>query len=598
MRAIRLVLLLIALCALPAHAHDEGAHASAGAPVPTYWPGPGLSGSWYDPGRNGEGFVLEVLADGRFLMNWFTYPATGEAGDQAWMIGISQQVEGNRVVFPEVYRALGGRWGDAFDPAAIRNELWGALEMEFQDCATLTVRYTGPAGYGSGELQLVRLTELDELACTGTRSLTASGGRALDGLRDHSGAWYVPSRSGEGWYVEELPGDRTLAYWFTFDPQGRQAFILGVGQRVGDEVELEGTLMTRGARFGADFDPADVEHVPFGQMRIRFTSCNAMEVTYASSIAGYGSGTRSAVRLSQLASSHCIDATPQALGQVQWSEAAPMPAPAQSELDATVLDGRLYALGGYGDPRGFKRYDPTSNQWTVLAPLPAGRDHLSTFAIDGGVYYTGGEPNGGGVTGVSGFRYDVASAQWEERPELPFNFGSRATVLNGQVYIGTESGGLWQYDPRQRTKRYLEGPLPAIARDHAQVQAYLGEIWVMGGRYPETTSVAIFDPVTEQWRAGPRLRQFRAGFGATVLGHHLIAGGGEVIGGNPRLVPGVEAYAAGSENWQVVSNLPVAVHGTAAVTLGNRAYFVSGSTAAGRRCCATGRLFALEAGTP
>lgn len=593
MRTSSLLSLLFCLLAVPlTHAHTGAPHGGEGE-ANGYWPGPGLSGSWYDTSRSGEGFVFEVLEDGRMLAAWFTYPPNGAPGNQAWLTAVDGRVDGNQVRFEQVYSTTNGRWGDAFDPATIQNTVWGTLDIEFHDCHTATARYSGPAGYGSGELHLSRLTVLDELACDGTRSLTASGARALDGMRDSSGAWYVPSRSGEGWYVENLPDGRVLAYWFTFDPQGQQAYILGAGLRQGNEVELEGVLMTRGARFGNDFDPQAVEVVPFGEIHLSFSGCDSMEVTYASVIEGYGSGSRSAVRLSRLASSFCIDGTPQTMTQVNWTEHAPMPAPAQSELDAVTLDGKLYALGGYGDPRGFKRYDPSTNQWTTLSPLPAGRDHLSAFAIDGGVYYTGGEPNGGGTTGISGFRYDVASALWEERPDLPFNFGSRAAVLNGQVFIGTTTGGVFQYDPRQRTKRLLAAPSSGAQRDHAQVQAFLGEIWVMGGRFPETSTVAIYDPVTEQWRNGPRLVNFRAGFAATVVGYQMVVGGGELIAAD-RLVPTVEAYAAGTESWRIVSNLPIAVHGNAAATLGNRAYFVSGGTIPGSGCCATGRLFALE----
>ncbi len=28
-------------------------------PAESFWPGPSLSGSWYDPSRDGEGFILE-----------------------------------------------------------------------------------------------------------------------------------------------------------------------------------------------------------------------------------------------------------------------------------------------------------------------------------------------------------------------------------------------------------------------------------------------------------------------------------------------------------------------------------------------------------
>ena len=33
-----------------------------------------LSGPWYDPARNGEGFHIEILPDGQALAIWFTYP--------------------------------------------------------------------------------------------------------------------------------------------------------------------------------------------------------------------------------------------------------------------------------------------------------------------------------------------------------------------------------------------------------------------------------------------------------------------------------------------------------------------------------------------
>jgi hypothetical protein len=42
----------------------------------------------------------------------------------------------------------------------------------------------------------------------------------------------------------------------------------------------------------------------------------------------------------------------------------------------------------------------------------------------------------------------------------------------------------------------------------------------------------------------------------------------------------------------------VYVHGNAAATLGNRAYFISGGTVPSSGCCATGRLFSLEQTAP
>ena len=33
-----------------------------------YWAGPAVSGSWYDPARDGEGIVLQYLPNGKALL--------------------------------------------------------------------------------------------------------------------------------------------------------------------------------------------------------------------------------------------------------------------------------------------------------------------------------------------------------------------------------------------------------------------------------------------------------------------------------------------------------------------------------------------------
>ena len=588
-----LCLILFALANDYARAHDHELSAKAESGQ-AYWPGPAVSGSWYNPQRSGEGFVLEYLSNGTVLVIWFTFPATGEPGAQDWIIGEGGYVVGNRIRFDHMYRTFGGTWGDAFNPGAIRRVEWGTLEFEFNDCNSATFRYAGPQSHGSGERSMTRLTALDQIQCTGNRAVTSTGGRALSGLRSTSGAWYVPSRSGEGWYMEQLPGERLLVYWFTFDPLGHQAFVLGVGQRVEDQYEILDMHMTRGPRFGDAFDPASVVRSAWGRMTVSFSDCGHAEIGYQSIEPGYASGTRTATRLSQLAGTACIDGTPEALTQGSWQAAAPMPSPAQSELDATVLNGKLYALGGFGDPRGFKRYDPLVNQWETLTPLPSGRHHLSAFAHDGGVYYGGGDSSGGGEPGLGGYRYDVATNLWEPRPELPADFGSRAAVLHGRVFLGTTSGELLEYDPRQRISRHIANPVNQDERDHAQVQAFLGEIWIIGGRSPETSSVVIYDPASEQWRTGPRLRHFRGGAAATVVGHQLMISGGEVVVGTRRLEPSTEVYAAGTDAWKIGPPIPIPTHGSAAGAIGNRAYVVSGGTSAGSPCCASGRLFSIE----
>jgi hypothetical protein len=75
------------------------------------------SGSWFDPERDGEGFVVQLIPEERALVTWFTYPPEGETGEQAWLIGSGVTV-GNRIVITEMQRPVGATFGPDFDPAS------------------------------------------------------------------------------------------------------------------------------------------------------------------------------------------------------------------------------------------------------------------------------------------------------------------------------------------------------------------------------------------------------------------------------------------------------------------------------------------------
>jgi len=120
-----------------------------------------LSGSWYDPSHSGEGYVLEVLADQRALVYWFSFDG---AGARRWFFGTGA-IENNKLMFAPLYTTAGARFGAGFDPDDVALQEWGTLELNL-DCSAGTARFEPTEnGFPAGELNLDRLTRLQGLEC-------------------------------------------------------------------------------------------------------------------------------------------------------------------------------------------------------------------------------------------------------------------------------------------------------------------------------------------------------------------------------------------------------------------------------------------------
>lgn len=572
--------------------HDD--HPTPEAGTPEFWIGPAVSGTWYDPARSGEGVVLQMLPDGSVVAVWFTYPPEGEPGEQAWLLGVSADIDGSHLILDSVVQPQGARFGAAFDPGQVVQQPWGRFEIAFDDCNHFTLRYEGPEAYGSGERQLQRLTELDELQCNGERDLLPNGARAPRGLASKSGTWYVPDRSGEGWLIEEFPDGRSGVYWFTFDEAGRQRWIAGVGVREQNRLSLSEPFMTRGARFGEAFRSADVQFETFGTMALEYSGCGAMTLDYAAANAERGSAQRDTVRLTRIAGAPCLDQMPVTTGGLRWIERGTMPDGGTSEFAAVATNDHIYALGGFGSSRTVQRFTPDTGAWQRMPDLPNGRHHLAGFASGSSIYAIGGFQTGAPQDYVGAFRFDIASNVWEPRPEVLLSSASNTALLFGRAFIGSDAGVLQEYQPDVRRTRLLSASGAPAGRDHSQVVAFLDEIWMLGGRSPENAQVSIYDPVSTQWRSGPSMISARGGFAAATVGDRIIVSGGEFLSTDPwSVTAATEVYSAGSTNWVPGPNLPLPLHGIPGVNWRNRFFVLGGSQVAGI-AANTNKVYELE----
>ena len=101
-----------------------------------------------------------------------------------------------------------------------------------------------------------------------------------------------------------------------------------------------------------------------------------------------------------------------------------------------MLDGKLYAVGGYNHDDGYlssvERYDPASNAWEEVAPMAAARNLAAVAVHDGKLYAVGGF-NGGILSSVE--RYDPAVGAWEAVAPLTLaRFGAGVAALEGKLY--------------------------------------------------------------------------------------------------------------------------------------------------------------------
>jgi hypothetical protein len=258
----------------------------------------GTSATWFDPSRDGEGIMLEVHPGGSSGLAWLTYDNEGNA---RWLVGIGE-VRGNRILFPTLQVTSGGVFGPDFDPDAVVRSVAGSAELWFSGCDSgwFSVRAFGE----SARYPLARTSRTMGVDCRpppGAISLPQVG---------QSGSWHDPALDGSGVNLQWLVDGRLGLLWFTYDPQGRQVYIFGTGTLQSDaadaSVNFPELFITRGARFGAAFDPADVERIPWGSLNLN-VNCSNGTLDYNSILPGFGSGQLQLERLTILAGLNCQD---------------------------------------------------------------------------------------------------------------------------------------------------------------------------------------------------------------------------------------------------------------------------------------------------
>jgi N-acetylneuraminic acid mutarotase len=244
-------------------------------------------------------------------------------------------------------------------------------------------------------------------------------------------------------------------------------------------------------------------------------------------------------------------------GFSQWSEGPAYPGGESDGCYSFVLDGRIFAGGGFGANKlyeynpnenkwidhgkagagsqrawsfsftiGSKAYvcggsvdggsnlakdlyefDATTNIWTKKANMPAVRDAGFSFAV-GGKGYVGCGFNGSGVVN-NFYQYDPIADKWTELTAMDqplifpssFIINDTAYVVGGADFMGMESMVLYRYNPSKDTWETLED-FPGDLRQAATSFVLNYEGYYCGGMAQYTTTykdIWKFSPATGHW---------------------------------------------------------------------------------------------------
>jgi N-acetylneuraminic acid mutarotase len=189
---------------------------------------------------------------------------------------------------------------------------------------------------------------------------------------------------------------------------------------------------------------------------------------------------------------------------------------------------------------GVDRFDPQSNSWTSLSPLPAPVYGVQAAIINGLIYVPGGQTSIDNTQPVNTLAiYDTNAGIWKTGTPLPTALSAYGLVAyDGELYVfGGWDGksyrnAVYSYNPADDTWQE-RSPMPT-ARGYCGAVEAGGRIFVIGG-INETQSLdvnEIYSPSKDQgnnnpWSEGFPIPENRHGIRAANIADIIYVFGGE-----------------------------------------------------------------------
>jgi N-acetylneuraminic acid mutarotase len=245
-------------------------------------------------------------------------------------------------------------------------------------------------------------------------------------------------------------------------------------------------------------------------------------------------------------------------------------------------------------------YDARTDTWKQGANMPGSRNHHAVAVVDGMIYVLGGYdfsccgnyPWPYGTT--NNWRYDPRTDAWKVLAPMPRRMGGgMAAGFEGKLYAfaGTDSGAfhsvgeVHEYDPETdawRARAPMRNP-----REHVKGAVVDSLIYVIGGHQKpgsqkiDQPSVEAYSPRGDRWYDKGRMPAPRGGIGAAYLGGYIYVFGGE--GADFSLFNRVDRFDPATGVWAQVNTTPSGggIHGLATMVMKGKVHLVGGASPAG-----------------
>jgi RNA polymerase sigma factor (sigma-70 family) len=209
-----------------------------------------------------------------------------------------------------------------------------------------------------------------------------------------------------------------------------------------------------------------------------------------------------------------------------WTKKTDMPTE-RARLASCVVNGKIYAIGGWPIHGTVEEYDPINDKWTRKASMIAPSERLAVCELNSKIYAFGGWC---GNVVASASEYDPISDTWTKKADLPepAEYFS-ASGVNGKIYIIGHFQSVLEYDPIK--DKYTPKAIAQFRGETSRLYLHSatvisGKIYIFGGLKPYGNLVAVYDPETDTWEEKADMPTARCWLATSEVNGKIFAIGG------------------------------------------------------------------------